>query len=141
MKTSSGTGPDGPPSRTVPPGIRARFEAILGRALPDPLPLDRTVTVYHEVAGSSAQEQTARGVYQVRAGYDGTYFLDRYHEVQSPSFFSVHRRIREDGSQDNLETLETAGYFPDAADARREEARVAEHNTRVLKTLRAKGFG
>lgn len=126
---------------SVPPEIRSRFEAALGRSLPDPLLLNVTTNIYHEVAGSVAEEKSARGIYQVRADYDGTYFIDRYYEIQSPTFFSSHRRTYQDGHQEDLERLETPRYFPEATDACREDERVAEHNARVLRTLRAKGFG
>jgi hypothetical protein len=125
----------------VPPEIRARFEVELGKSLPDPLLLDIVVSLYREVAETVAEEKSVRGIYQVRAGYDGAYFIDRYYEIQSPTFFSSHRRIHQDGRQERLECLEVPRYFPEATDAGKEDERVAEHNAEVLRALRAKGFG
>jgi hypothetical protein len=126
----------------VPAEIREVFQATLGDVtLPDPLPLDRRVTIFHEVAECLAEERTSRGIYQVRAGYDGAYFLDRYFEMQSPMLFTTHVRIHEDGRTEELERLETARRFADPDDARREAERIAAHNGRVREILARKGFG
>ena len=115
----------------VPAEIRAQFlVALRDTDLPDPLPLGRTVNIYYEVPECLDEERSARGIYQVRAGYDGTYYLDCYYETVALALFSSHYRIRPDGSREALESLQTG-----AAE------RVAEHNARVRKILQAKGFG
>jgi hypothetical protein len=119
---------------TVPAEIRAQFLAALRDTdLPDPLPLGRTVNIYYEVPECLDEERSARGIYQVRAGYDGTYYLDCYFETVALALFSSHCRIRPDGTKEALESLQTGA----AEDAER----VAEHNARVRKILQAKGFG
>ena len=116
----------------VPAEIRAQFSARLPDTdLPDPLPLGRTVNIYYEVPECLDEERSARGIYQVRAGYDGTYYLDCYFETVALTLFSSHYRIRPDGSKEELESLQTCD----------EAEHVAEHNARVRKILRAKGFG
>ena len=115
----------------VPAEIRAQFLARLRDTdLPDPLPLGRTVNIYYEVPECLDEERSARGIYQVRAGYDGTYYLDCYFETVALTLFSSHYRIRPDGSREELESLK-AGRGED----------IAEHNARVSKILQAKGFG
>lgn len=125
----------------VPPEIRDLFLAALdGTELPDPLPLNRTINIYYEVAESLAEERGARGIYQVRAGYDGTYHLDCYLENHALMLLSTHYRLRADGSTQTLESLRTGRSLADPA-AAREAERVAEHNARVREILKAKGFG
>lgn len=119
------------------------FETALeDEDLPDPLPLGRTINVFYEVAESLSEERSARGIFQVRAGGDREhgYFLDYYREIQSPMLISVHGRIRQDGSTEELESLRTYRHSPDPATARRERERIAEHNRRVTDILRRKGF-
>ena len=111
----------------VPAEIRAHFLAMLRDTdLPDPLPLGRTVDIFYEIPECLDEERSARGIYQVRAGYDGTYYLDCYFETVALALFSSHTRLRPDGSKETLESL---------------QAGAAEHNARVRKILQAKGFG
>jgi hypothetical protein len=126
----------------VPAEIRARFLAALGDAdLPDPLPVNRTVNIFYEVAECLDEERSSRGIYQVRAGHDGAYYLDCYLEPQAPMLLSFHYRLRPDGSREELESLQPRRYLADPAAAAQEAARLAEHNARVRKVLQAKGFG
>ena len=79
----------------LPPAARATFEALLvDTVLPDPMPLDRTVTIFFEIA----EQRIARGIYQVTAGFDGDYFLEVYREIQSPTRICSRSRLRLDGS-------------------------------------------
>jgi hypothetical protein len=79
----------------LPPATRARFETLLvDTALPDPMPLDRTVTIFFEIA----EQRIARGIYQVTAGFDGDYFLEVYREIQSPARICSRSRLGLDGS-------------------------------------------
>jgi hypothetical protein len=125
----------------VPPEIRVRFAAVLESALPDPLPLDRTVNLMYEVAECLAEERSARGIHQVRAGHHDSYYLDCYREIQSPFLISVHQRIHQDGRVETLPSLETRRSSADPAEAAREAERVAQHNERVRRLLARKGFG
>jgi hypothetical protein len=89
----------------VPRQVRARFETLLfDAALPDPLPLDRTVTVFFEIA----EQHIARGIYQVTPGFDGEYYVEVYREIQSPARISSRSRVRLDGSVEYLSTLTAA---------------------------------
>jgi hypothetical protein len=81
---------------TVPAEIRS------GRSAAERL--GRTVNIYYEVPECLDEERSARGIYQVRAGYDGTYYLDCYFETVA---LALVERFRPDGSQEALESLQT----------------------------------
>lgn len=125
---------------TIPPAVRAAFEAALRKlsahagALPDPLPEGRVLRL-HDPAATS--DETIR----VIASRDtGGYYLDYFRRDQ---YSAWHGRIRPELPDEDLQNYEgqfgiTA--FPDPADTAREKQRVAAHNAQVREVLRAKGF-
>jgi hypothetical protein len=125
---------------TIPPAVRAAFEAALRKlsahagALPDPLPEGRVLRLHDPAATTS---ETIR----VLTGRDGTgYYLDYFRRDE---YSAWHGRIRPEYPDEDLENYEgqfgTKG-FPDPADTERERQRVAAHNATVREVLRAKGF-
>jgi hypothetical protein len=79
----------------VPGEVRARFEVLLvDTRLPQPMPLDRMVTIFFEIA----EQRIARGIYQVTAGFDEDWYLEIYREIQSPARICSRSRMRLDGS-------------------------------------------
>jgi hypothetical protein len=128
---------------TVPPDARAALQAALqgksdhAAALPDPLPLGRTLYIVDKSKTSSSERLA------VLAGHDEAgYFLD-YYRADSARETSWHGRLREDGSAEKLENIEGQlgrSWFPDPADTERDRQRIVAHNERVREILRKKGF-
>jgi transposase-like protein len=88
----------------VPPDIRATMVDVLHEPdLPEPLRVDVPVTIYDEIAEELAEERSARGIYQVRAGQDGHgWYIDVYDETYWPLHLVTYVRHRLDGSTEKL---------------------------------------
>jgi hypothetical protein len=127
---------------TVPPAVRSAFVAALApnsphaAALPDPLPMGRTLRVVDKASNST-------DVLKVLAGQNEKgYFLD-YFRVDNDGEGNSHARVLQDGTVEELENYEGQWGFPafdDPAETAAARQRILDHNTRVDEILRAKGF-
>jgi hypothetical protein len=128
---------------TVPAHVRSAFAAALrgesphAGALPDPLPIERTLHVIDRARGST-DELTV-----VARRNETGYFLD-FFRVGNNGETCWHGRIREDGTVETLENYQGQYGFPDYPDdparTKAEENKILEHNARVRAILKAKGF-